>query len=178
MKLSAYPVSVLRGVGTVDSSATPVTAVAYDKARDSISCLHLVNKACLIHIRKQLETLCTSFSEDFHTHVSAYLSDSTGPDRILLDTWARFGRLDRSRTVNVELNGEARRTVSALGVACLISYARAWLDESERLALEVTPPAAGSSPSSDSAAKGRLVGTSPRPLARASGESKKRSRKQ
>jgi hypothetical protein len=71
---------------------------------------------------------------------------------MLLDAWARCGRNDHQRTVDIRLNEQARRTMTPLGLACLVSYARAWLDEAEAREAELTamarsichPPCGGS----------------------------------
>jgi len=174
MRISRIPVSVLRPVNSGNNFIVPVSTTASSQPRESISCERVLNKACLIHIRKQLEALSTAFPQDFHTVVCAYLADSSGADRALLDKWAGFGRLDRGRSVQLGLSAEAHRTVSPLGVACLISYARAWLDESEARELGAIQPVAVRRRSSDSAPKCRPVATSQSLPARAGGGSSRR----
>jgi hypothetical protein len=90
-----------------------------------------VNKAALIHIRHQLDSLLTDSSQPIGSSAADYLANPNQMDQVLLEGWAKCGRNDRRRSAAIDLNQTLRTTVSPLGRACLIAYCRAWLDEAE-----------------------------------------------
>lgn len=63
--------------------------------------------------------------------VRGYLEGATGADATLLHWWAKCGHADFARVQQVHVSPAARQTMSALGYACLVAYARGYLDEME-----------------------------------------------
>lgn len=64
---------------------------------------------------------------DLHRHLTA----PRPPDAYMLDAWERVGRQDALRGDRAYLSRAAATTVSALGLACLIRYARGFEDETD-----------------------------------------------
>lgn len=112
----------------------PVTS---DDSAESITCELAVHSKAMTQLRTELNQLFTGCSPLENTRVSHYLEKAEGSDRMLLDAWAKCGRNDHRRTVDIRLTEQARRTMTSLGLACLVAYARAWLDESEARELEL-----------------------------------------
>jgi hypothetical protein len=139
------PNPVLSPMDKANNSACGVSADAYTKRMLGIGSKQDVDKAALTLIRNQLTQLSTDCSPQFRQQLEHYLEGPSATDEALLDAWAKCGRNDRSRCVNLRLTEVARNTISPLGMACLIRYARAWLDEAEARASQLeavaTPPA-------------------------------------
>lgn len=49
----------------------------------------------------------------------------------MIHAWAECGRRDHTREPQITLNPTALETVTPLGLACLVAYARAWIDEEQ-----------------------------------------------
>jgi hypothetical protein len=130
-KESVHPVSVLRGVSNANNSATPTPAHASVEESKSVTRALAVNNNALVHIKEELHNLFTGCSPLDNRAISEYLTNPSDGDRMMLEAWARCGRNDRKRTVDLRLTEVARKTMTPLGLACLISYARAWIDETE-----------------------------------------------
>lgn len=116
------------------SISIPVTS---DASAESITCELAAHSKAMTQLRTELHQIFTGCSPMENTRVSHYLEKAEGSDRMLLDAWAKCGRSDRRRTVDIRLTEQARRTMTSLGLACLVAYARAWLDESEARELEL-----------------------------------------
>jgi len=86
-------------------------------------------------IRTQLAEIFTGCSQLDAAALHRHLADPTDAVRPLLDAWAKCGRGDRSRTLKLQLTPIAKRTMTPLGLACLVRYARAWLDAHEEAEL-------------------------------------------
>ena len=141
------PVSVLDPVDKSSSVLSDATVVGSEKLKPLVTVGDTVNNPALIHIRKQIEDLYAVCGPLNSKAVHNYLSNPNDVNGRLLAAWAKFGRNDRCRSVRIDLKGAAKTTLSPLGFACLISYARAWLDESELRAFagqQAQPPAAQS----------------------------------
>ena len=50
---------------------------------------------------------------------------------MLIDAWRRCGRNDLGRALKIGVNEVARRTMTPLGLACLVAYAQNYIDEAE-----------------------------------------------
>lgn len=126
-----HPVSVLGVVNKDSNSATPPAAVACAAHLRRITGeYHVLNKA-LARTREQLTDLFAGCSPQADSAIRQYLDSPAEADRWLLDGWEKCGRNDRGRTVRVELTDIGKKTVTPLGVACLVRYCRGWLDEAE-----------------------------------------------
>jgi len=84
-------------------------------------------------IRKQLDGLFSGYSPDFGTRVNQILQHSQTTDQTMLDGWSKVGHGDAVRSPRIDLIRANESTMSPLGVACLISYARGYLDELETM---------------------------------------------
>lgn len=133
-----------------------------------------VNNPTVVHIRKQLERLFNGCSPLDSNAVRQYLQTPTSENSMMLEAWSRCGRADRGRTISLDLSAAARSTVTPFGIACLICYARAWIDEAEAIALAEAQPVAQKSPVADTPPRRQPQGSTRLPHAR---ESAKRSRK-
>lgn len=130
-KKSINPVSVLRAVNKTNNSASPAIATASaEETKRVTSALHENNQA-LIHMRAELHNLLTGCSPLDNRAVHEYLVNASPLDRLMIEAWAKCGRNDRKRTMNINLTESAKKTMTPLGLACLVSYARAWIDETE-----------------------------------------------
>jgi hypothetical protein len=171
-----YPVSVLRGGDKASNSVSPVAASTCTDTGKGTTCEQSVSECALLSVRKQLEQLYTANSPDIHNRVLAYLDAVEGADAQLVAAWGAYGRRDRQRTVDLRLNDVAKRTISPLGFACLISYARAWVDEAEAIALKEKKRVASCFGSAGSAPKCPPLGSTRLPRARVAVASKRRKR--
>lgn len=84
-------------------------------------------------IEKLMNGLSPSCAQDVQKHL-----ESKNPETVqLLVAWAKAGVRDAGRIPRLDLGPECRRTMTGLGVACLVTYARAWVDTAEVRAAEV-----------------------------------------
>ena len=97
-------------------------------------------------IRRQLEGLCSGYSPAFGNRVQELLQHSPPTDQAMLDAWTRIGHGDAARSPRIDLIHANESSVSPLGVACLVSYARGYLDELEQLQAAAQTLAAAPSP--------------------------------
>lgn len=176
-KKSVHPVSVLGPVDSESSSLTLAPTDACEATGSGQLCEESVSESALASVRKQLTDLYASCSPANSARVQEYLAKEEGPDAGLILAWSRYGRADRGRTVDLHLNEVARQTVSPLGYACLIAYARAWLDESEARLNAARALARRCCPPSGSGATNPPRETTPPPRVRVGVASKRRSRK-
>lgn len=95
------------------------------------------------HGSKVLPISCTPLSEELFTgcdpgvspFVRAHLDSKQPATMYLLEAWARLGRKDAATGARPYWSGAVRQTVSPLGMACLIAYARAHEDETAARAI-------------------------------------------
>jgi hypothetical protein len=126
-----HPVSVLRAVDNTNKSASAAKADACVEHLKSITSEYGVLNKALMRTREQLEDLFTGCSPENDATIRQYLDSPKEVDRWLLDGWEKCGRNDRGRTVRVELSEVGRKTMTPLGIACLVRYCRGWIDEAE-----------------------------------------------
>jgi hypothetical protein len=99
-------------------------------------CEQQVDSMALQVIRSKLEGLWATCSPMDSARVRHYLENPTEEERWMLDAWRKCGRNDRARTFNIGVSEAARRTITPFGLACLIAYCQAWLDQAEALAIK------------------------------------------
>lgn len=122
-----------------NSSPTTCPPISYTHADRLITRRIAEDNRALINIREEADKLFTGRDQVTNDRVKAYLELTEGPDAMLLNAWRRCGQKDRARTIKINLSSVARTTMSPLGIACLIAYSRAWLDEAEARAAASTP---------------------------------------
>lgn len=125
------PSPVLGPVNKANKSVNPSTAATSKNGSSEQPCGLGEGSRELLAVRKQLEQLLTTYSPAANPDIHRYLENPPEADRILLDAWAKCGRNDRQRSIDLRLTDVARSTMSPLGIACLIRYARGWVDEAE-----------------------------------------------
>jgi len=153
------------------SISIPVTS---DDSAESITSELAVHSKAITQLRAELHNLFTGCSPLENTRVSHYLEHAEGSDRMLLDAWAKCGRNDHRRTVDIRLTEVAKRTMTSLGLACLVAYARAWLDESEARELELRAKASSCCHRPSGGSQASHAAESNRRPARPTGERKSR----
>lgn len=96
-------------------------------------------KRAITKARDDAAKLLTFCEPETALDVHRLLTEATDDQRMLLDAWARCGRSDYGRHMAVDLQRTARKTLSALGLACLVNYSRAWLDAADTEHMEMPP---------------------------------------
>lgn len=82
-------------------------------------------------MQADINKLSSAFSDGCAQHVHKHLTDPTPSDRVMIEAWAACGRKDSCRKFRLQISEEARKTMTPLGIACLIAYARAYVDALE-----------------------------------------------
>lgn len=82
--------------------------------------------------QKDIAKLLTELSPAVDALVHTYLEQETGPDAMFINAWRKAGERDALRSPYVNVGDQARKTMSAMGLACLIAYTQAWVDARER----------------------------------------------
>lgn len=90
-----------------------------------------VMRVRITQVRKDIEKLLTGCDPVLHNRIRQHLDTPSESDRMMLDAWRRCGKADYGRIPALQFSYAARRTFTALGVACLVAYGRAWLDAAE-----------------------------------------------
>jgi hypothetical protein len=167
------PVSVLDPVNSLHKLLTPSVDEGYRTESTPIDCALDVYKARLIHTRQELHNLFSGCTPLDNRLIHQYLNKPSTADQMMLDAWAKCGRNDQERTVDLRIGDTARRTMTPLGLACLIRYARAWIDAAENAILNASIPGGSSNRSPGAKRKSPQEGQQPRRHARPTAKRKK-----
>jgi len=128
-----------------NNSASPFVPSTNEESSGEQLCEQRSVESRIRLIRKQLDGLFTGYSPAFGSRVNEILQHSPPTDQAMLDAWSRIGHGDAVRSPRIDLLRANESTMSPLGVACLISYARGYLDELETMQSIaqrlLTPPA-------------------------------------
>jgi len=123
-----YSIPVLRSVNNAHNVITAAAATTSPVP----SCAQLCEKTGISQrlrvIRKQLEGLFSGYSPAFGDAVHEILGKTESNTQAMLQAWRRIGHNDAFRNPRVDLLRANESTMSPMGVACLISYARGYLD--------------------------------------------------
>lgn len=131
------PLPVLRPVKKAKQSVTTSFSLTSDELNSVQSCERAVNEKLLADIRTSLTTLPTCSSRVINTAVHQHLTAPTTDNAMLLDGWEKCGRGDFQRKMPVKFRHIEKEVFTALGIACLIRYARGYLDEAEAAVAKV-----------------------------------------
>jgi hypothetical protein len=123
---------LLRAVNETNNSATAAAATPCPVQNSVQQCEQAAKKSSREVVLQSLTRLSTGCSQAFQARVHEYLTAAKQSDQMMLDAWTRIGHQDCLRSPRVDLLKTNEQTMSPLGVACLISYARGWLDEIDR----------------------------------------------
>lgn len=124
-------IPVLYPVQTVKKHARPSKKATSARANGEQHCEQAVNEGLLVTIRKELTTLPTCSSQVINSQVHMHLTQPTPDNARMLDAWEHCGRADFKRQLPVKFRHVVKETFSSLGIACLVRYARGYLDEAE-----------------------------------------------
>lgn len=137
------PTPVLRAVKKPNNPATACSTAGKVITAGKQLCELRLDDPRIREVHESINLLLTVGSPDYQQALHRYLHDPSEKDTYLLNAWAKCGANDRARTINLRMTDIARSSMTPLGVACLITYARAWLAEHENR-LIASPPVAGS----------------------------------
>ena len=157
-----------------NNSASPVDSRTYTPRPKLTICVESVNDTASMRVRRDMDNLLSGCAQVTANAVHDYLSKTEGADAALLAAWAAFGRKDRRQTVDISVREAARRTLTPLGLACLVSYARAWLDEADAIKARAYVVPGSSSESPDGGSKCRKPDQGRRSPARATARRKRK----
>jgi len=123
-----HPV-LLRGVDKSRKSTNSATAGPCAHAGRPITCEQPASNSPAVSYPPVLPDLFAGCSPDVMTRAKRVLDQAQGMDRALLDGWRKVGREDARRPARPDWKRAAGTTMSPLGIACLLEYARAYEDE-------------------------------------------------
>lgn len=103
------------------------------------TCAHPVSNSAAFGYPPTLPELFAGCAPEVMAAAKVHLDHATGTDRALLDGWRKVGREDAHRPARPNWTHTAERTMTPLGIACLLEYARAFDDE--RTAMLADTPA-------------------------------------
>lgn len=78
--------------------------------------------------RRAVEKLLTDISPELHDQVTRLLTGAQADPTGLVGIWSKAGERDHTRSLNLDVGKAAKNTMTPLGLACLLAYARTWLD--------------------------------------------------
>lgn len=130
-ELDTLGIPVLRPVNAGNNSEAPRAAGVYPTLRGEEVWDQLGRGKCIAETRVAIVRLLADCSPAFASDVSRHLHSPTPRDETLLDGWSRCGRADSERSPRMDLRRASVSAMTPLGVACLVRYARAWVDASE-----------------------------------------------
>ena len=168
------PILLLESEDKPSKSVSPTVATTSTTDKGLATCGQTLPNLAYLRVRRDMDRLLTGCHPSISITVHHYLEKSTGADRALLDAWARFGRRDRAQTVDISVKEAARASLTPLGLACLVSYARAWIDEAESIRAQGFEVAGSSSATPDGGPKRPQSGRKRKSLARATARRKRK----
>lgn len=92
-------------------------------------CEPQVNTSEQLRVKEDIDKLLTGLDPEINRLVHRHLNDPAPETRRLCDAWTKLGHQDRKREPRLQLKDAVKRTLTPVGIACLVSYARGWLDE-------------------------------------------------
>jgi hypothetical protein len=122
-----------------NNSPKAPTATPSSVPNVGITCGNDENNAALLKIRGSIDRLFTGCDPVIHDQIQRHLAQESGDVALMLSAWRKCGRADRGRSIELDLSETAKRTMSPLGLACLVAYAQAWLDETESRVAAIKP---------------------------------------
>jgi hypothetical protein len=157
-------------VNKANNSVTRIKSMTNTETEILAAGAQAAGNALIARTQRELAALLTACSPDINNAVALYLEKTSGPEAAQLNAWRTVGQRDAKRNFDLNLNETARRTVSSLGMACLIAYARAWLDEHDAQQPAFKVPVGSSAHFLDDAPKCRPRGPRRAPRGRTNGE--------
>lgn len=121
-----------------NSASKPRSGTCANRKRPA-TCARPVNNRARFGYTPAMPELFAGCSPEVMARAKEYVDHATGTDRALLDGWCKVGREDAHRPARPAWSQTATRTMTALGIACLLQYARAFDDE--RTAMLADQPA-------------------------------------
>lgn len=118
---------------SVRSSGAPRSA---NRARPT-TCAQPVNISTTLRYTPSVPVLLGGIDPVVHQVVHRILSSPSDSDRILLDAWEKIGRRDLRAHRKPYVSDTLARTMSPLGIACIVRYAQGFEDEAQALAAEL-----------------------------------------
>lgn len=126
---------VLRAVKKAKKSVSTRKHKDLEKQPVLITCAQPVPKTAVRELPTTEPALLAGCSPEILRLVHQHLESPRPEDRLFLDAWERCGRKDAKGPARVHVSRQAKSTVSALGLACLVRYARGYEDEHQVLEL-------------------------------------------
>jgi hypothetical protein len=166
---------LLRPVDKANNSINTAAATPCMVPETTIPCARVVDNQRLVHIRVDVNNLLAGYDPVILRDVHRHLDTPAADDRIFLDAWERCGRNDWHHGQRVGFKQAAKSTLTALGIACLVRYARGYVDEAEAEAAGLTAPKGSSGRAQDGVSRrppsgqprgARVRSTAPRKKAR------------
>jgi hypothetical protein len=122
---------VLSPVNKANNELISTNAETYHTSRWELIGEQPVNIPNAQVVHKVLTELQTGHSPEFSRQVEEYLTATEGNDAHLIQAWSRIGHEDWKRQPSASLSAAARTTMTPLGIACLVAYARGYEDEDQ-----------------------------------------------
>lgn len=117
---------------TTDGMTTPSGKVSGEQVVEKP-----VKKPTAMGLREEIDKVLTACLPEVRDLVHKHLREPTQADKMLLDAWRRLGHNDCGKPQRLDLKETARRTMSALGLACIVAYVEGYADELEATQLQI-----------------------------------------
>jgi len=124
---------VLRKVHKAEKAANIATAAHKARCKLSLTCEQAVDNTRARKYPPSIPELFTAVDPLVLRVVRGYLEEPSAGDAMMLDAWERVGRLDAARNPRFEITANHLRSMTPLGIACLVRYARGFEDERQAL---------------------------------------------
>lgn len=116
-----------------NKSVKPRPVDASDKPPEGITCELPEGQKRINSVESAIHRLLDACPQQVVSRLNDYLRETDTEAATLIYAWAECGRRDHQRTPDLVLCPTALRTVTPLGLACLVAYARAWIDEEQAI---------------------------------------------
>lgn len=124
---------VLGPVNKAKHARSKPTAGTSDGSGTRATCEQPVSKTRVRYYSPSSTEILTAIDPVVLRVVHQYLDSPPDKDRMFLDAWERCGRNDAHHGCRVLCSSQARNTMTPLGLACLVRYARGFEDERQAI---------------------------------------------
>lgn len=129
--------AVLRPVSKANNSTSASQSAPCAQVEKGTTCAQAVNNFSACAYPPVLPDLFAGCAQEVMTRAKEHVDHATGTDRALLDGWRKVGREDAHRPRRPEWRRAAANSMTPLGIACLLEYARAYEDEHTAMRADV-----------------------------------------
>lgn len=147
-----HPV-LLGTVNNAKAKRTTAKSAASRRRGKGTTCAQQADNLQTSYCPPAIDQISASCHPSALARLGVYLADPPAADAHMLDAWERVGREDAKRGGAPRWRPAGNQTLTALGLACLVRYARGFEDEAQGIAVKAAAALESSSLAPDGESK-------------------------